>query len=358
MYLSVDIRKKLGNFQMEVSFETENGVTGLLGASGCGKSLTLRCIAGVERPDDGRIVLDGVTLFDSAARVNLPPQKRQVGLMFQNYALFPNMTVEQNILAGLCREKDRRKKQEAVRAAIRQFSLEGLERRRPDKLSGGQQQRVALARILVAKPKLLMLDEPFSALDHYLKWELELELMERLRDFSGAVLFVSHSRGEVYRLCSRACVMDNGKSQPVVPVKELFGAPGTRAAALLSGCKNVSAARRKSAYEVEAIDWGCSFRCGEEVPEQLTAVGVHAHGFRRSAPDAENALLCEVVRVVRDVFSVILMLRPISAGAQSPEDVHRRMIRVEWSYEETGAVAEGDVLWICTAPENILLLKE
>ena len=107
MSLFVDIEKDLGSFHLKVSLETDGGITGLLGASGCGKSMTLRCIAGVETPDRGRIVLDGRTLFDSEQRINLPPQQRGVGYLFQSYALFPTMTVRQNLLAGLHREKDK-----------------------------------------------------------------------------------------------------------------------------------------------------------------------------------------------------------------------------------------------------------
>ena len=135
--------------------------------------MTLKCIAGIEKPDKGKIVLDGVTLFDSEQHINLPPQKRRVGYLFQQYALFPSMTAEQNILCALtCSSREDRK--EKFAALLRTFRLEGLEKKLPAQLSGGQQQRVALARILASEPQAILLDEPFSALDSYLKWELEL----------------------------------------------------------------------------------------------------------------------------------------------------------------------------------------
>ncbi|MBR3585808.1 MAG: ATP-binding cassette domain-containing protein, partial [Oscillospiraceae bacterium] len=165
MSLIVDIHRTLGAFTLDVTFEAENGVTCLLGASGCGKSFTLKCIAGIEKPDSGHIELDGVVLYDSEKRINLPPQERQVGYLFQNYALFPNMTVRQNILCGLHREKNRAEKAQKLSEMLKLMQLEGLENHRPAQLSGGQQQRVALARILVNEPRMLMLDEPFSALD-------------------------------------------------------------------------------------------------------------------------------------------------------------------------------------------------
>ena len=137
MSLLVDIEKDLGGFFLQVRFESEGGVLGLLGPSGSGKSMTLKCIAGIEQPDRGRIVLDGETLFDSEKRIDLPPQRRRVGYLFQSYALFPNMTVAQNILCGLCREPDRGKKKALLQDAVAMMRLEGLERLRPAQLSGG-----------------------------------------------------------------------------------------------------------------------------------------------------------------------------------------------------------------------------
>ena len=178
MSLQAAIKKRFSGFSLDVSLNTDGGVMGILGASGSGKSMTLKCIAGIETPDEGRIVLNGRVLFDSEKHINLPPQKRKVGYLFQNYALFPNMTVETNIAAGLSGSKE--EKQEAVARMIRLFKLEGLEKRYPSQLSGGQQQRVALARILVYEPDVIMLDEPFSALDYYLKEQLQFQVREVL----------------------------------------------------------------------------------------------------------------------------------------------------------------------------------
>ena len=180
MSLVVDIHKRLGAFHLDVAFEAGNGITCLLGPSGCGKSYTLKCIAGIERPDSGHISLDGRVLFDSERKIDLPPQKRQVGYLFQNYALFPNMTVAQNIRCGLHREKDKAVREQRLREMLRLMRLEGLEKHRPYQLSGGQAQRVALARILVSEPQLLMLDEPFSALDSHLRDLLKIELRQEL----------------------------------------------------------------------------------------------------------------------------------------------------------------------------------
>ena len=279
MSLHVDIRKRLGSFVLESAFEQDGGVLGLLGASGCGKSMTLKCIAGIEKPDEGRIVLDGRVLYDSAARVNLPPQQRQVGYLFQNYALFPNMTVRQNIAVGLHREKDRRKRERELEDAIHLFQLDGLENHRPHQLSGGQQQRVALARIWVNRPQLLMLDEPFSALDSHLRLRLQMELKERLSAFGRDVLMVTHSRDEAYHMCGRIAVMESGKIKIVKETKALFADPESICAASITGCKNIASARKIGEYEVEVPDWGIRLTTAKPVRDDVTAVGIRAHYF-------------------------------------------------------------------------------
>lgn len=197
----------------------DGGVFAILGASGCGKSMTLKCIAGIERPDEGRIVLNDRVLFDSEKRINLPPQKRKVGYMFQDYALFPNMNVVQNIQAGMGRKPDPKK----VREYITGFQLGGLENHMPDQLSGGQKQRVAMARMLASEPEVLLLDEPFAALDSYLKWKMEQQMLELLQEVQKPVLFVSHSRDEVYRLCDTVSCINQGRMEVIEPVKEFSG---------------------------------------------------------------------------------------------------------------------------------------
>ena len=240
MSLEVELKKSFGNFKLDVAFSAPDGVvTGLLGASGCGKSVTLRCIAGIETPDAGRIVLNGRTLFDREKGINLSPQERHVGYLFQNYALFPNMTVEHNIAVGV---RNRKQQKATAEKLIHALYLEDVQGKYPRQLSGGQQQRVALARILASEPEALLLDEPFSALDSFLKWQVETELSQALEHFPGPVLFVTHSRKEVRRLCRQVCVLSRGKSQAVQPVGELFLHPRTRSACLLSGCRNVSRA--------------------------------------------------------------------------------------------------------------------
>ena len=221
MALLVDIEKRLGDFRLDVKLEVGNEVLGLVGNSGCGKSLALRCIAGIEKPDRGRIVLDGVTLFDSEKHVNLTPQKRHTGLMFQNYALFPNMTVRQNIRAGTLRDRQTEEERDRkVNDIMDSFGLSALAQHYPRQLSGGQQQRTALARILVSEPWILMLDEPFSALDSELKFRMEKEVREVIDRFGKTTLLVSHDRGEAYRLCSRIAMVHEGCADRILSKEE------------------------------------------------------------------------------------------------------------------------------------------
>ena len=197
--LEVQIYKKLAEFDLDVSFQVNDNILGLMGASGSGKSMTLKCIAGIETPDQGRIVLNDRVLFDSEKKINVPIQKRNVGYMFQSYALFPNMNVYENISVGL-RARKVKDVDIVVQKVMQQFRVFELASRYPKQLSGGQRQRVALARLMAYEPDVLLLDEPFSALDEDLKEDLLQELKSELQ-ISKPVIFVSHDKEEVNELC-------------------------------------------------------------------------------------------------------------------------------------------------------------
>lgn len=214
MMLDVRIAKQLESFQLDASFSAEGAgaVTALVGPSGAGKSMTLKAIAGLVHPDGGRIELGGRVLYDGTRGIDLPARERNVGYLFQSYALFPTMTVEQNIACGV-RPRDRAERGARVAEKIRAFHLCGLEKRRPHQLSGGEQQRVALARCLANDPEALLLDEPFSAVDEELKAILEGELLELLSTFPGPCILVSHDRPEVERLCSSIVEIRDGHAR-------------------------------------------------------------------------------------------------------------------------------------------------
>lgn len=277
MSVTVEIQKRMGSFCLDISFKSEARRIGILGASGCGKSMTLKSIAGIELPDKGFIEVDGKTLFNSDKKICLKPQERNVGYLFQNYALFPTMTVEKNIAAGL--KGNRREKAARVEEMIRKFRLQGLEKRLPGQLSGGQQQRTALARIMACEPGMILLDEPFSALDMYMKDQLQRELAEMLEDYPGTVILVSHNRDEVYRFSEELLVIDQGMIVSAGGTKELFKNPVSREAARLTGCKNFSKARRVDSHTVEASDWGITLKVKREIPEYTQWIGFRAHDF-------------------------------------------------------------------------------
>ena len=242
MSMEVKIHKKLGEYELDVYWKSMKKRIGILGASGSGKSLTLKSIAGIEHPDKGYIRIGEHILYDSDSGTCLKPQKRNVGYMFQNYALFPAMTVAQNVGAGL--SGDKKKKQEQVEKMIRHFRLEGLEKRLPRELSGGQQQRVALARIMAYEPSVILLDEPFSALDVFLKDRLQQEMMELLSD-----------------------------------TKEIFDHPKKVEAARLTGCKNIVPAERLDAHHVRIPDWGTCLHLKQMIDVDITHIGLRAHEF-------------------------------------------------------------------------------
>lgn len=216
--LYADFEKKLDLFTLRVHIDIEGGVFSLFGASGAGKSMTLKCIAGIEKPDRGIIRLGDTVLFDSESHINLTPQKRQVGYLFQEYALFPNMTVKGNILSGL-HKLPRKKRDSKVVELMERFRILPLADKKPQYLSGGERQRVALARIFASEPKALLLDEPFSSLDTFLKWELVPYFKETLQSFSGCSIMVSHNLDEVISLCDTVSVIQNGVTEPALDIK-------------------------------------------------------------------------------------------------------------------------------------------
>jgi len=348
MSIIVDIKKQLGSFSLRVCFEADDCILALLGASGCGKSLTLQCIAGIITPDEGCIIVNDVTLFDSVKRINLPPQKRQVGLLFQNYALFPNMTVAQNIAAGLYRRKEGQREQ--VQALIESFQLNGLESRYPAQLSGGQQQRTALARMLAAEPKLIMLDEPFSAMDEYLRWQLEQELVSTLERFGGTAIYVSHNRDEVHRICDRVCVLHEGTSEPVVSVAQLFETPQTLSAALLAGCKNYSRIAPSCGQQrTLALDWGCELDFAP--PPGVSHIGAHSH---RLVLEARAPMMHgQILRMSQSVFSVSVVLQLVHGDKPTAPSI----LHMELPLEQAASLTVGAVVGISVASDQLLLLR-
>ncbi len=237
MSLFVDIKKQLGDFTLDVKFQTKSSETvSLFGLSGSGKSITLKCIAGIVKPDSGRIVINDTVLFDSEKKINLPPQKRNIGYLPQSYGLFPNMTVKDNIKTGLLKSKNA---ETLVYELIERFELQNVVNLYPHQLSGGQQQRVALARALATTPDLLLLDEPFSSLDTQLKSLLMYDLIKTLDEFKSDVVFVSHDKDEVYSVSDKVCTINNGYCHTAREKIDVFTNPLFKTDAVLIGVENI-----------------------------------------------------------------------------------------------------------------------
>ncbi len=287
--LKVDIQKKLKEFDLEVDFELKNECLGILGPSGCGKSMTLKSIAGIVDPDKGIVSLttdEENVYFDSEHKINLKPQKRNVGYLFQNYALFPNMTVEQNVACGLSKDDDER----IVGEMIRRFHLEGLEKRYPRQLSGGQQQRVALARILAYGPDVILLDEPFSAMDTYLKEQLRIELVNMLKYFDGFSILVTHDRDEAFQFCDELIILDEGKIIAKGETHQLFENPKKVQVARLTGCKNISKIEIIDDFHVKCLEWDIILEVSERISPNITHIGIRAHDFDACEHDGVNVI--------------------------------------------------------------------
>ena len=235
----------------------------MIGGSGSGKSMTLKCIAGIETPDSGFISLNGRVLYDSSKKINLPPQKRNVGYLFQEYALFPTMTAAENISIVM-----KQKNPVQVQKWLEEYGLGDYADSYPDHLSGGQKQRLAMIRMLAAEPQCILLDEPFSALDEHIKRKMEREVLEMLHDFDKPILFVSHNQEEVYRLADRIGSMENGRFSPIREKRGFFAEPQTVGQAKLVGCNNISEIDWISEDRVYAKDWNLSLRVPFTEPEE------------------------------------------------------------------------------------------
>ncbi|WP_440952182.1 ABC transporter ATP-binding protein [Methanococcoides sp. FTZ1] len=225
-------------FSLDAAFEAGDELVVLFGRSGSGKTTTLRCIAGLETPESGSIVVNDETYFDSRSGIDLRPQYRKPGYVFQNYALFPHMDVKKNITYGL-KGWDKEKKEERMLEMLRLLHIEGLEDRYPSQLSGGQKQRVALARALAPNPRILLLDEPFSALDMVVRMRLRERIKAIQKELLIPVLFITHNPEEAFSLADRVVVLHDGKVHQAGTPREVFYSPVDRSVAELVGVSNI-----------------------------------------------------------------------------------------------------------------------
>ena len=367
MSLDVRIKKSFGDYTLDVAFAAGDETLGFLGASGCGKSLTLRCIAGIETPDEGRIVVNGKVFFDSEQKINLTPQQRKTALLFQNYMLFPNLTVADNIGAGIGCEVPKAERERIISEELKRFGLRGFGQRYPAQLSGGQQQRVALARMLAARPGILMLDEPFSALDSHLKGVLEQNLVSLFDAFEGTILYVSHDIDESLRFCDRIAVVDAGRIVEMDRGRELVNRPQSVAGLKLSGCKNAPAAVYAGPHAVHVPPWGIDVHTAQEVPRDVKCLGLRAFYVERAEGPGENCYRVRVDRVSDARFERMALLgfldrddadgAAVAFEANEMSYLHQHMFwRV--SMREGVALPEvGEKLWVRIPPDKVYLVS-
>lgn len=332
--LEVTAERRLENFTLKLSLEASRGAVGLLGPSGAGKSMSLRIIAGLTTPDRGRIMLNDRVLFDSDSHIDLPAAQRKVGVVFQDYALFPHLTVAENVGFGL-RQFPAQERRARIEQHLALLQISELANRYPREISGGQRQRVAIARCLATNPDALLLDEPFAALDPHLRRHTEEQLRRALADFSGPVVFVTHDMEEAFRFCTDLLVLDRGSVIASGPKHQLFEDPGTAAAARLTGCKNIVPAIALSSTRVSIPAWECELATSREVDAGLTYIGYRSHQVRFVENDGgDNVFPCWVVSTNEAPHEMTLYLRlhrhpepgePAHLQADVPKDVWRTL---------------------------------
>ncbi|GCA76064.1 Fe(3+) ions import ATP-binding protein FbpC [Microcystis aeruginosa NIES-2520] len=353
--LFVDIEKSLPGFNLSVTFNGQNQPLGLLGASGSGKSLILRSLAGVETPSRGRIVLNGRILFDSEKGINLPSRQRRIGFVVQNYALFPHLTVAENIAFGLSKNLSKKVIKQQIANQLELVQLPGMENRYPHQLSGGQQQRVAIARALASRPEALLLDEPFSALDTHLRAQLERQMIKTLSNYDGVTIFVSHNMDEAYRICENLLVMEKGRAIANNSKQKIFERPDSVSLAKITGCKNFSRAIIINNQQLEAIDWDVKLHTVPEIPDYLAYTGIRAHQiiFGRDLSNI-NTFPCWLANAIEGPHRVTLYLK-LNQPSNHDRDFH---IQAELYKDKWLEIKEQALPWTVTlSPQRLLLLK-
>ena len=336
MTLEFAARTQLGDFSYDARFEAGNEIVVLFGHSGAGKSLTLQIVAGLLRPTHGRIVIGGEPVFDSGTGLDLPPQQRRLGYVVQDLALFPHMTVAENVAFGMAgADRDRR-----LGEVLDLMHLAPFHDRKPRSLSGGQQQRAALARALARESSLLLLDEPFSALDESLRVELRRELIRLRSELDLSVIFVTHDLREAHLVADRLAVFDAGRLLQFEGREKVFRQPANRRVAELTGVANILRGRVAAAREGELV--------------------VEAGGERLRAPAPSGWRPAEGEAVDLAIRAERVNLRRLEADDPGQPNLVRGTIREELAYGAThtlrfeSAVGQPVEVEIAARPYEVL----
>lgn len=356
--LEVRIKRKLAGFTLDVSFSINQEILAILGPSGSGKTMSLQCIAGLIRPDEGYIALNGKVLFDSNKNINLSPQMRKIGFVFQNYALFPHLTVNENIAYGIS-HLSRPELTQRVSRLLDAINIAGLGNRYPRQLSSGQQQRVALARSMAPEPELLLLDEPFSALDTVRKERLELELAALQHSYKGNMLFVTHDLAQGYKLGSRMAIFDSGRIVQFDHKDKVISLPANRTAARLVGFRNLYKGfitEINEAYVlVKVADLGQNLKVATKDAVKLdinqpVTVGIRPENVRLTQQPGENTFLWTADQVVEGVSSINYRFRI------DIDSIARQYLECLSSKSDAPLIANGQACYACLPPEQLVIV--
>lgn len=347
--LSVDVVHRLPDFVLDASFSAVRPVA-VLGASGAGKSLLLRCLSGLERPESGKIQINGRTVY-AQGHIDLPARARRIGHVFQGYALFPHLSVFDNVAFGL-RDMTSEARRRHVWSWLESTDLVPFAHRYPGELSGGQAQRAALARALATTPELLLLDEPFAALDSHLKSRIEQRVAEAVRSFPGVSVLVTHNLEEAFRIADDLIVLDQGRVVATGPKHEVFAQPGNLATATLTGCKNIAPCTRLSSRQVEVAGWGCRLELPRDVAD-ATHIGVRAHHIKLSDsdPGLPNSFRARVQNVNESPFRMTVQVAPF--------DESRTPLQVEVDKDRWAVLAaSSSPLFVSLSPDSLMVLRD
>jgi molybdate transport system ATP-binding protein len=358
--LKVDIKRTLPGFKLDVSFSLNHEIMAVLGASGSGKTMTLQCIAGLLQPDSGRIELNGKVLFDSSNKVSLQSQKRKVGFVFQNYALFPHLTVVENIAYGIHHLPHQQAKSR-VRQLLEIMHVTALEKRYPRQLSAGQQQRVAIARALAPDPEVLLFDEPFSALDTQLKERLELEMLALQQHYKGSMLLVTHDLAEGYKLGDKIAIYQSGNIIQFDSKRNVFAYPANRTVARLTGIRNlmdgiITELQDGSAW-VSIPAWGRRLKVQFSNPiplvtGQRVTIGIRPEYIRLTADSGLNILSSRILQAAEGISSITYRFQVNSDLAG------KHLLNSTISKSDAICLDDGEICQVCLPPEHLILIPE
>jgi molybdate transport system ATP-binding protein len=358
--LKVDIKKSFPGFDLEADFGIDAEILAVLGPSGSGKTVTLKCIAGLLQPDEGYIELNGKVLFDSAGHINLPAQQRKIGFIFQSYALFPHLTVNQNIAYGI-RDCTKQQLNSRVKWLLNKMNIQNLGDRYPRQLSSGQQQRVALARAMSHEPALLLLDEPFSALDTPRRERLEFELLALQKYYKGDILFVTHDLAQGYKLGSKMAVYDSGRMVQCGSKYDVVTTPRNRTVARLTGVKNLIEGTisrlEDSGIYISVPDMNQTFRViannrvNLSVNQNLT-IGIRPEHIQVVSEPGENTVLCRAMQVMEGVTSINYHFHYEDSG-----NTHHELETIA-TRASAPDIEENENYYLYMPPEHLIIITE